>query len=139
MCENGLIAPDGGITKYHLGRAHGEEAFNLYREEKVKQSDKAFFMQLGRVVDNLLKPEAFDALVNRLRESKDKRITDIPETLEATQKRLQLHWYLLSYYGCQFSRSRLPAKRRTCGVPLEMDWYARATGLKASGSVGAYG
>ncbi len=105
----------------------------------MNQSDKAFFMELGHVVNNLLKPEAFDAVVNRLRESKDKRITDIPDTLEATQKRLQLYWYLISYYGCQFGRSRLPAKRRTCGVPLEMDWYAPAAGLKASGSGGSYG
>ncbi len=90
VCENGLIAPDGGMTKYHLGRAYGDETVELYREETVKQSDKAFFMQLEDVVDNLLKPEVFDALVNRLRESKDKRITDIPETLEVTQKHLQL-------------------------------------------------
>lgn len=92
VCENGLIAPDGGMTKYHLGRAFGDDdqAFELYREETVKQSDKAFWMQVSDVVDAILKPEVFDTLVNRLRESKDQRITDIPETIEITRKRLQL-------------------------------------------------
>jgi hypothetical protein len=90
VCENGLIAPDGGMTKYHLGRAMDEHSIEIYREETIKQTDTAFFMQVGDVVDSLLKPDVFDGLVNRLRDAKDKHITDIPETVEVTRKQLSL-------------------------------------------------
>ena len=90
VCENGLIAPDGGMTKYHLGRAMDEQAIEVFREETIKQTDTAFFMQVGDVVDSLLKPDVFDGLVNRLRDAKDQHITDIPETVEVTRKQLSL-------------------------------------------------
>ena len=92
VCENGLIAPDGGLSKYHLGRAmnNDDHALEIYREETIKQSDTAFFMQVADVVESLLKPEAFDGLVNRLRDAKERRITDIPETVEVTRKQLSL-------------------------------------------------
>lgn len=92
VCTNGLIAPDGGISKYHLGRAFGddEHAFELFREETVKATDQAFWMQVSDVVDALLTPEVFDKLVDRLREAKDQRVTDIPRTVEITGKHLHL-------------------------------------------------
>jgi hypothetical protein len=92
VCLNGLIAPDGGLSKYHLGRAYGDEeaAFELYREETIAATDKAFWMQVEDVVDALLTPEVFDRLVNRLREARQQRITDIPQVVEVTRRRLQL-------------------------------------------------
>lgn len=92
-CRNGLIAPDGGLVKFHLGRALGEDedsAFEVYREETIKATDRAFWMRISDVVDALLTPDVFDRLVNRLREAKDQRMTDIPKAIEVTQTRLQL-------------------------------------------------
>jgi hypothetical protein len=92
VCENGLIAPDGGLTKYHLGRSWGddEEAFEMYREETIAATDRAFWMQVEDVVDALLTPAVFDGLVNRLREAKSQRLSDIPKTVEITRKHLRL-------------------------------------------------
>ena len=92
-CTNGLIAPDGGLVKFHLGRALGEDedsAFEVYREETLRTTDKAFWMRICDVVDALLTPDVFDRLVDRLRDAKDQRMTDIPKAIEVTRTRLQL-------------------------------------------------
>jgi hypothetical protein len=93
VCTNGLIAPDAGLVKFHLGRALGDDqnhAFELYRKETVKATDKAFWMQVSDTIDALLTPEVFEKILGRLRSAKDQRITDIPKTVEVTRKQLNL-------------------------------------------------
>ena len=93
VCTNGLIAPDGGLVKFHLGRTLSNEkghAFEMYRKETLKATDKAFWMQVTDCIDALLTPEVFDGILDRLRVSKDQRITDIPKTVEVTRKHLNL-------------------------------------------------
>ena len=93
VCTNGLIAPDAGLVKFHLGRALGDEkdqAFELYRKETIQATDQAFWMQVSDTIDALLTPEVFLKIVDRLRNAKDQRIRDIPKTIEITRKRLNL-------------------------------------------------
>jgi hypothetical protein len=93
LCKNGLIAPDGGLVKFHLGRALGDDqdhAFELYRKETIQATDQAFWMQVSDTIDALLTPEVFSRIVDRLRNAKDQRITDIPKTVEVTRKQLNL-------------------------------------------------
>ncbi|MBT5872608.1 MAG: DUF932 domain-containing protein [Candidatus Latescibacteria bacterium] len=93
VCANGLIAPDAGLVKFHLGRALGDDqdhAFELYRKETIEATDKAFWMTVSDTIDALLTPEVFDRIVGRLRSAKDQHITDIPKTVELTRKQLNL-------------------------------------------------
>ena len=93
VCTNGLIAPDAGLVKFHLGRALGDDqdhAFELYRKETIQATDQAFWMQVSDTIDALLSPEVFERIVGRLREAKEQRITDIPKTVQVTKKRLNL-------------------------------------------------
>jgi hypothetical protein len=93
VCTNGLIAPDAGLVKFHLGRALGDNqdhAFELYRKETIQATDQAFWMQVSDTIDALLTPEVFERIVDRLRNAKDQRITDIPKTVEVTRKQLNL-------------------------------------------------
>jgi hypothetical protein len=96
VCTNGLIAPDAGLVKFHLGRALGDNqdhAFELYRKETIEATDQAFWMQVSDTIDALLTPEVFDKIVGRLRSAKDQPITDIPKTVEVTRKQLNLTDY----------------------------------------------
>ena len=51
VCSNGMIAQDGAVRKYHVGRANeGGEDFSIYRNETIEADDKAFLRSEERRV-----------------------------------------------------------------------------------------
>ncbi len=73
VCLNGLIVPDYGTKKYHVGRAAdgGELAYELYRDETLKADDKAFWLKVQDTVRASLKQVHFERIVERMREAAD--------------------------------------------------------------------
>ena len=53
VCKNGLICKDYSQKRYHVRRqamASGEDAYELYSDETLRQDDKAFFMKVQDTV-----------------------------------------------------------------------------------------
>jgi hypothetical protein len=139
VCANGLIAPDVGLVKFHLGRALGDNqdhAFELYRKETIQATDTAFWMQVGDVVDALLTPEVFEKLVDRLRGAKDQRIEDIPKTVEVTRKQLNLtddeHTSVLHHLSEGGDLSLYGLTNAVTRTSQDLNDYDRATELERS-------
>ena len=70
VCSNGMIAEDGKLRKYHVGRANeSRENFSIYRNETIEADDKAFLMKLEDSVKAAVDQARFAAIVDKLRES----------------------------------------------------------------------
>ena len=70
VCSNGMIAEDGKLRKYHVGRANeSREDFSIYRNETIEADDKAFPMKLEDSVKAAVDQARFAAIVDKLRES----------------------------------------------------------------------
>ena len=70
VCSNGMIAEDGKLRKYHVGRANeSREDFTIYRNETIEADDKAFLMKLEDSVKAAVDQARFAAIVDKLRES----------------------------------------------------------------------
>lgn len=70
VCSNGMIAEDGKLRKYHVGRANeSREDFSIYRNETIEADDKAFLMKLEDSVKAAVDQARFAAIVDKLRES----------------------------------------------------------------------
>lgn len=70
VCSNGMIAEDGKLRKYHVGRANeSRENFSIYRNETIEADDKAFLMKLEDSVKAAVDQARFAAIVDKLWES----------------------------------------------------------------------
>ena len=70
VCSNGMIAEDGKLRKFHVGRANeSREDFSIYRNETIEADDKAFLMKLEDSVKAAVDQARFAAIVDKLRES----------------------------------------------------------------------
>ena len=70
VCSNGMIAEDGKLRKYHVGRANeSREDFSIYCNETIEADDKAFLMKLEDSVKAAVDQARFAAIVDKLRES----------------------------------------------------------------------
>ena len=70
VCSNGMIAEDGKLRKYHVGRANeSREDFSIYHNETIEADDKAFLMKLEDSVKAAVDQARFAAIVDKLRES----------------------------------------------------------------------
>lgn len=81
-CTNGLIATEYGSRKFHVGRGFGESseaAYELFSDETIRQDDKAFWLKVADVVRSVLSRETFTKIVERMRETTEKRIEGDPE------------------------------------------------------------
>lgn len=87
-CKNGMVVPKQGMKRYHVGRAAQtmEEAYEVYRDETLKQDDKAFFMKMQDVVRATADEAKFQDIVARLGEA---ATTEPMEDVQATVEKLQ--------------------------------------------------
>ena len=69
VCSNGLIVPDYGQKRYHVGRSlESEESQAIYRDETLAADDAAFLMKVQDTVRLAVDQAKFAHLVNRLRD-----------------------------------------------------------------------
>lgn len=92
VCENGMIAADGGSRSYHVGRKQGslDDSFEVFRDETRIADDKALWMKVTDVVRAAVTDASrFEAIVDKMREATERRIEGSPiAAVEVTAKRL---------------------------------------------------
>lgn len=90
-CLNGMISPDFGMKKYHVGRGGGDienDAIECFRDETRRADDRAFWMKVKDVVDATMTKERFQVIVNRMKEAVDRPIEGNPvRAVEEISKR----------------------------------------------------
>lgn len=89
VCLNGMIAEDGAIRKYHVGRTNeADDNFNIYRGETIEADDRAFMMKIEDAVSAAVDQARFSSIVDRLRESREAKIDPpaVPKVIELTSK-----------------------------------------------------
>ena len=79
VCTNGLIVPDYGQKRYHVGRAlEAEESQAIYRDETLAADDAAFLMKVQDTVRLAVDQAKFAHLVTRLREAAGEPLSGNP-------------------------------------------------------------
>ena len=69
VCTNGMIVPDYGQKRYHIGRIlESEEQREIYRDETLNADDQAFFLKVQDTIRLAIDQAKFTHLVERLRE-----------------------------------------------------------------------
>lgn len=95
VCLNGMIAPDYGLKKYHIGRGFGSEedgAEELYRDETREADDKAFWMKVKDIVTGSLQRDVFEKIASRITQAASEEMTGDPvKVVELTQKKMGLN------------------------------------------------
>lgn len=89
VCSNGMIAQDGAVRKYHVGRANeGGEDFSIYRSETIEADDKAFLMKLEDSVKAAVNQARFAAIVDKMREATEATMEAkvVPQVVELASK-----------------------------------------------------
>lgn len=89
VCSNGMIAQDGAVRKYHVGRANeGGEDFSIYRSETIEADDKAFLMKLEDSVKAAVDQARFAAIVEKMREATEATMEAkvVPQVVELASK-----------------------------------------------------
>lgn len=75
VCTNGMIAEDGRLRKYHVGRANeAGEDFTIFRDETVEADDRAFLMKIEDTVRAAVDQARFEQIVGRMREATQTRM-----------------------------------------------------------------
>lgn len=89
VCSNGMIAQDGAVRKYHVGRANESgEDFSIYRSETIEADDKAFLMKLEDSVKAAGDQARFAAIVDKMREATEATMDAkvVPQVVELASK-----------------------------------------------------
>lgn len=89
VCSNGMIAQDGAVRKYHVGRANeSREDFSIYRSETIAADDKAFLMKLEDSVRAAVDQARFAAIVDKMREAAEATMEAkaVPQVVELASK-----------------------------------------------------
>ncbi|MDL2318169.1 DUF945 domain-containing protein [Eubacteriales bacterium OttesenSCG-928-A19] len=91
VCANGMILPDMGQRKNHVGREL-DEMWEIYSDATMEAEDAAFLMKLSDTVRMAVKETQFAIIVDKLRAAHDAKITaPIPEIVELTAKQYGLN------------------------------------------------
>ena len=89
VCSNGMIAQDGAVRKYHVGRTNeGNEDFSIYRDETIEADDKAFLMKLEDSVKAAVDQARFASIVDKMREATEATMEAklVPQVVELAAK-----------------------------------------------------
>lgn len=142
VCQNGLIANDYSMRKYHVGRSgsEGDLASEFFRDETREADDRALWLKVADVVSGAFKKDVFDRIVDSMRESTE-RIIDVDpvsvvevvakqNVLNDTERTSVLQHLIqggsLSQYGLLNAVTR---------ASQDVESYDRATELERTGGV----
>ena len=94
VCSNGLIVPDRGLRKTHVGRTlqSEEEAFTLFRDDTLAADDKAFFLKVRDVVEAAVSEATFLQVAQKMQKTLDIKLTgDLVKSIEVLANRYTLN------------------------------------------------
>ena len=80
VCRNGLIAPDHGMRKTHVGRHRDarDDTVHVFKDDTLAAEDKAFFLKVRDVVENAISEVTFRQLAERMRQTLGIALTGDP-------------------------------------------------------------
>jgi len=92
-CLNGMITADQSMRKYHVGgrggNGNGDGAWEFFRDETKKLSDRAFWMQVQDTVAGALDRAKFESTIEKLRASTGNEIRMSPvKAVEELQRQM---------------------------------------------------
>lgn len=91
VCLNGMISPDYGQRRYHVGKRASEEesAYELYSDDTKRLDDATFYAKVRDTVKGILTHGVLEALTDKLREASQQKIegVHIQNVIEVTAKR----------------------------------------------------
>jgi hypothetical protein len=94
VCTNGMVVTDYAKTAYHVGRTHegdNDAARELYRPETVEAEERAFWLKMCDIIEQVLFGDAFTKIVEKLRAAAEHTITgELPAVVEVAAQRLGL-------------------------------------------------
>lgn len=93
VCLNGMIASTA-IRKFHVGKNQAEDDIRELLSDKTRElSDAAFWAQVRDVVLGSMRPENFEAQVDRLRVAANEEIKnfDLPRVVELTMQATKIN------------------------------------------------
>jgi hypothetical protein len=140
VCENGMIAKDYSQKRYHIGRAaNAEESYELYADETIKASERAFLLKIRDTVRAAVDIAKFSQIVEQMRHCQERQIEGNPvSAIDITAKHFGLNQSessgVLTHLiqgGDLTAYGLLNAITRTA---QDIDSYDRATELEGAAS-----
>lgn len=93
VCTNGMILPDGGYSKNHVGAraSQDEDIYELLSDETKQADDKALLLKVRDVVKAAVDEQKFAETIESMRQSAEDWITGDPaKAVEVLQNRMNL-------------------------------------------------
>ena len=93
VCSNGMVVNEARTRRNHIGRvSSADENLLIYSEATLEADDKAFVMKVQDTVRAAVDEARFAKILDRLRESKDKKlnIADIPSVVRLATASLHM-------------------------------------------------
>lgn len=93
VCSNGMVVNEARTRRNHIGRvSSADENLLIYSEETLAADDKAFIMKVQDTVRAAVDEARFAKLLDKLRESKDKKLNtaDIPSVVKLATASLHM-------------------------------------------------
>lgn len=93
VCSNGMVVNEARTRRNHIGRvSSADENLLIYSEETLAADDKAFIMKVQDTVRAAVDEARFSKLLDKLRESRDKKLNtaDIPSVVKLATASLHM-------------------------------------------------
>lgn len=140
VCTNGMVVPDMGQKRYHVGRhIEGEaEAVELYSDRTLEADDRALWLKVQDTVRATLTGAGFDKILGRLREAAGQRIEGDPvKSVEVLANKLTLNETerggVLRHLIAGGDLTAYGLVQAVTETSKDADSYDRATELEAAG------
>jgi len=139
VCLNGLIIPDYGMKKFHIGRAQETETFfSKLSDETIEADDKAFWLKARDVLKAVLSEDVFGEIANTMREAAEDIIPDPIVTVERLSKKNGFNLTEQKSILTNLLSHEKPTRYGLCNAVTrtaqEVESYDRATELEYAGS-----
>lgn len=89
VCTNGMIAQDGQVRKYHVGRTNSaDNDMSIFRDDTIEADDKAFLLKLRDAVHAAVDVARFHKLIEQMKGATEAKIPaiQVPKVVELTSK-----------------------------------------------------
>lgn len=140
VCRNGMIVPDQGLRKTHIGRLlpSDEEAPLLFRDATLAADDWAFFLKVRDVVEATVSEASFIQAAHKLQRTRGITLTGDPvKTVEVLAHRYALNETdrsgVLRYLIANGDLSGYGLVNAVTHYSQEVEEYDRATEFEALG------
>jgi hypothetical protein len=140
VCSNGMIVPDYGLKKFHIGRAvETDELFARLTDEAVEADDRAFWLKARDVLNSTLTKEVFGKIVSTMSSAKDHLIKADPiDVVERLSKKkgfsMEEQKSVLTNLLRHEESTRFGLSNALTRASQEIDSYERATEFEYLGA-----